>query len=421
MKEIKTDKFCESVVSVRSFLPLDRKTISTLNLLLGMLNRTTESFDTRKKVSGATGHAYGVRLGYGSVIFGDQVRIEFRMSFLKEALIGEEGYSRQLIELFDQFCFHPLLCEEALEEVRYLHKQTLAETAQNPDSLVLTQLWEALGGDGLFSINVQGYLEDLDAITLDDIKALRNTILALPACVYVCGDLSDAFRSYLMQSIQSRPISTSWKPCPDQACVTVSVEKNISQSALCMAYTTGINPEDDLYYPFTVLNALLGSSSISLLFETVREQYSLCYSISTYQTRFGGIEYIHMDTDRSNLEQARKLIDQVLDDVREGRVDAKTFEVVKNEIVDNLRGQNDSPAVLIEQTFINDILNRPISLDEIIEKIEAVSLEDVSKAARRMKPAVVSQVLQSAANGQSEETIEETADKEAKGDDAYAA
>ncbi|UNT94049.1 M16 family metallopeptidase [Allobaculum sp. Allo2] len=181
--------------------------------------------------------------------------------------------------------------------------------------------------------------------------------------------------------------------------VRVSEEREIAQSALCQVYTTDILPDDDDYYALLVLDSLLGGSSVSLLFEEVREKNSLCYSISTSLVRFSGLLLITTGAARSALPKVEELVRHILEQVKNKEVDPATFEMVKAEMIDSLKGQSDSAARMIEQEFLNQILHRTDDIGDVIESVRAVTLDDVARAAGKLKLAVTSSVMQAEAKG----------------------
>lgn len=395
MKEIKTEKFIENTISIRWFAPLTRQNITAWNLLNLMLAGRTEKFDTREKISKAAFHAYGLRNGYGLTGYGDKLMIEYRISWIRPDLVDDPEYPQEVLTMMDQMLNHHDFKEEHLTEAKYLLSNRLSQLLQDPDSRALQEAMAAAGKGTKLEIRMQGYLEDLDSITLDQIQELYESLKTLPQDTYVVGMLSDQVRAYLSQNFPGQPLQTTWSALQaKETAPEVVLEKEISQSSLVQIYETGILPQDPDYFALIVLNALLGSSSVSLLFEIIREQHSYCYSISSSLIRFDGVMVISTATDREHLAGVKKLIGQIIDDVRTLNYSKETFETVKGEICDTTAGQKDAPLGMLEQEFLNGILNRPITADQIIEKISAVTREEVARAADKLKLAASAQLIQ---------------------------
>lgn len=395
MKEIKTEKFTENSISIRWFAPLKKESITAWNLLNLMLSGRTEKYDTREKVSKAASHAYGLRNGYGLMGYGDKLMIEYRISWIRTDLIDDPNYPEEVLTMMDQVLNHPVFKEEHLKEAKYLLSNRLSQLAQDPDSRALQEAMAAAGKGTKLEIRMQGYLEDLDSITLDQIKELYASLKELPQETMVVGVLSDSVREYLEANYPGQPLQTTWRALKASSNPPeIRLEKEISQSSLVQIYETGILPQDPEYFALIVLNALLGSSSVSLLFEIIREQHSYCYSISSSMIRFDGVLVISTGTDRDHLDGVKKLIAQIIEDVRTMNYSEETFETVKGEICDNMAGQKDAPLGMVEQEFLNEILNRPMSVETIMERVMAVTREDVARAAAKLKLAASAELVQ---------------------------
>lgn len=395
MKEIKTQKFTENTISIRWFTDLDRKTITAWNLLTLVLSGRTEKYPTRQALSAAASHAYGLRAGYGLMGYGDKLMVEYRLSALRPDLVGQPGYENEVLDIMDQSIHHPLFRQEFLDEAKYLLKNRLMTMMQDPDARALQEALKAAGKGSRLEIRMQGYLEDIDQITLEDLKALYQSLGTLDSQTLVVGDIPASLHAWLEANYPGKALESSWSALrADKQPVNVRLEKEISQSSLVQVYETGILPQDSQYYALLVLNSLLGSSSVSLLFEIIREQHSYCYSISSSLIRFDGALLISTATSRKLLTDVKRLIAQILQDVQKGDFSTDTFETVKLEICDTLAGQKDSPAGMMEQEFLNEVLKRPIQVEEIKARIQAVTKEDVARAASGMKLAASAELVQ---------------------------
>lgn len=394
MKVIRTEKFIENTISVRWFTDLDRKTITTWNLLCALLSARTEKFNTRQAKAAADAHAYGARIGYGIMGYGEKLMIECRMSFIRSDLVQDAGYEQEVLTLLDQALNHPLLTEQFLQEAKYLLKNRLIYLDQDPDSRALREALKIAGKGNHLSISMQGYLEDLDAIELADIQSCYEMLKSLPSQTLMVGKFGEAITQMLETQFPGKPLSAKWQALVSVPFEEITLEREISQSSLVQIYETGILPQHEDYFALLVLNGLLGASSVSLLFETIREKHSYCYSIQTNLIRFDGALVISTGTDRKHLADVKRLIQEVIADVIAQNYDANTLESVKMEICDGMAGQKDSPTSMMEQQFLNEILNREISVDQIMDNIRSVNPEDLVRVASRLKLAASAQLVQ---------------------------
>ncbi len=394
MIEIRNEKFTENVLSIRYLCPLERKTITAWNILVLMLCGRSRKYSTREAMAQAVSHAYGLQGGYGLFGYGLQLMIEFRMRWIREDLIDQVEYNHEVQTLLHTFQHEPLLEEKYLEEAKYLLKKRLEAQEQDPDGKALQLACQKAGEGTHFALNLSGYLEEVDEITLETIQDLFQTLQKAPHITLFSGVLSDSLRP-LFQEEENSSLNVKWNLLkPSLLPKEVIVEKEISQSSLVQVYATGVAPNSPLYPALVVLSGLLGNSSVSLLFEIIREQYSYCYAISSSIIRFDGALLITTAAHRKNFPKIQELITTILDDIQNQRIDPSLLETIKKELCNNIRLQKDSLVGPINQQFVQTILNQEESAQDFIKKLEAVSVEDVSKMAKGLQLVASAQLLQ---------------------------
>ncbi|HOQ39430.1 MAG TPA: pitrilysin family protein [Fervidobacterium sp.] len=142
--------------------------------------------------------------------------------------------------------------------------------------------------------------------------------------------------------------------------------------------------DEEESYSSMVLNTLLGSGMSSLLFEQIREKKGLVYDISTnnIQSREWGVFSIYAATSEEN---AQELTKELFNLFRNFNLKKKLFDYGKKRLLGSLELVTESTSALTSlyiQYVANDLPLRTI--DEIIERIQAVTEEQVMKAFERM-------------------------------------
>lgn len=139
---------------------------------------------------------------------------------------------------------------------------------------------------------------------------------------------------------------------------------------------------DPRYFAMQVFTNLLGGGASSRLFQEVREKRGLCYTIYASHQPFSdtGIFSIYAGTDPND---ARDLTSVVVEELTDAAETANETEIarVKALIKVGLLGMLESSSARADQ-LARQILafGRPIPLDEIAARIDAVTIEDVRAA-----------------------------------------
>ncbi|WP_302955681.1 M16 family metallopeptidase [Faecalitalea cylindroides] len=385
MNYISSNKFSDVSVAIRTQLPLERSTITAYNILVYMLKTKTELFKTKQSLISNLNEAYGMKLACGLSSYGADLILTTRIQYIRSDWIEEEDYIHKVKEITDQVLFHSVLDEASFEEAKYLYRNKLTRILDDPDGLAIYTCLTTLNTNHEISIPIQGSLDDLDQLTLQDIQNVYSAYLKADKHIFVCGCLDEEMKTYLERMNSSSKLNSTRSLLPILDYQEEIIEKNISQSSIALVYATSTDILSEDYYKMFVMNSLLGQSPTSLLFEEVREKHSLCYSISSYLIQFDGALIITLGTNKENIEKAIDLINQQIQRIIDLDFDPELLNTAKKDCIDSLIVAQDYPFSQIDQRFMDVLLSRDTDRDKKIKNIQKVSLEDVSAAAKKLK------------------------------------
>lgn len=385
MNYISSNKFSDVSVAIRTQLPLERSTITAYNILVYMLKTKTELFKTKQALISNLNEAYGMKLACGLSSYGADLILTTRIQYIRSDWIEEEDYIHKVKEITDQVLFHSVLDEASFEEAKYLYRNKLTRILDDPDGLAIYTCLTTLNTNHEISIPIQGSLDDLDQLTLQDIQNVYSAYLKADKHIFVCGCLDEEMKTYLERMDSSSKLNSTRSLLPILDYQEEIIEKNISQSSIALVYATSTDILSEDYYKMFVMNSLLGQSPTSLLFEEVREKHSLCYSISSYLIQFDGALIITLGTNKENIEKAIDLINQQIQRIIDLDFDPELLNTAKKDCIDSLIVTQDYPFSQIDQRFMDVLLSRDTDRDKKIKNIQKVSLEDVSAAAKKLK------------------------------------
>ncbi len=161
-------------------------------------------------------------------------------------------------------------------------------------------------------------------------------------------------------------------------------EKETEQVHICFG-SEGLSRLDDARYAVQVLDALLGGTVSSRLFQVLREERGLVYSAfsahSSYQEL--GLFSIYVGVSKPNAGEVLKLLRQELNAVRQGQISedevSRAKEQLRGSILFGLESTSNRMSRLAKaEMFFGEI----VSADEIIERIQRVSKDDVIATAQ---------------------------------------
>ncbi|MBP2628824.1 MAG: processing peptidase [Firmicutes bacterium] len=163
-------------------------------------------------------------------------------------------------------------------------------------------------------------------------------------------------------------------------------KKAIEQVHLCLGTTSVPQSSPDIY-TIHILNNILGGGISSRLFQSIREEKGLAYSIYSYQTNYSdaGLFTIYAGTRPSNTAHVTDLIWQNIAELKAKGITpgelTKTKEQLKGSL---LLGLESSSSRMSRIGKMEITLGKYITLDDIVAKIDKVSLEDLRQITQQL-------------------------------------
>ncbi len=157
------------------------------------------------------------------------------------------------------------------------------------------------------------------------------------------------------------------------------VDKDVEQINICLGLP-GFSVSDDRRFAMMVLNNAIGGCMSSRLFQKIREERGLAYSIYSYPTSYADTGYfaLYAGTAASTAQTVTELMLNELREVREKGLTREEFNRAKEQMRDSyIIGQESTSARCSALGKAELILGEAASQDKLLTKLERVTLEDV--------------------------------------------
>jgi predicted Zn-dependent peptidase len=162
--------------------------------------------------------------------------------------------------------------------------------------------------------------------------------------------------------------------------------KDTEQYHICFG-APGIVREDERRYGLAVLDSIFGGSTSSRLFREVREKRGLAYSVGSYNEQYtdSGLVATYVGTREDNVEEACAVIGAELERLRTEPVSAVELSRAKENVKGRLVLSSESTAARMTRISRATLFGQPIeSLDEMLTKVDAVTVEQLSELASEL-------------------------------------
>jgi predicted Zn-dependent peptidase len=162
--------------------------------------------------------------------------------------------------------------------------------------------------------------------------------------------------------------------------------RKTEQAHICIG-TTGVSRHDPDRFAFGVVNNALGGGMSSRLFQEIREQRGLAYSVYSYHSMYAeaGLFCAYAGTTPIRAQEVVDLIRRELADVAEHGLTAAEFDRAKGHMKGALVLSQEDPGGRMSRLGKSEIGHGEIlTLSQMLRRVDAVSLEDARHVAERV-------------------------------------
>lgn len=304
------------------------------------------------------------------------------------AKVLDEHASFALEMLADMF-FHSTFVDEELQKERNVVLEEIKMYEDTPDDIVHDLLSKACYANHPLGYPILGTEETLRTFTGDSLRGyMADYYTPDRVVISVAGNVDESFiqqvESYFGFFTAKRKASESSAPSfqPQK----LARQKETEQAHLCIGFN-GLPVGHPDIYTLIILNNILGGSMSSRLFQEVREQRGLAYSVFSYHSSYqdSGLLAIYAGTGSNQLDLLFETIQETIDKLKEDGITEKELKNSKEQMKGSLMLGLESTNSRMSRNGKNELLlGRHRTLDEIIEEINSVTVEKVNELARRI-------------------------------------
>ncbi|MGM9986507.1 MAG: M16 family metallopeptidase [Bacillaceae bacterium] len=284
--------------------------------------------------------------------------------------------------LADMF-FHSKFEEVELAKEKNVVLEEIKMYEDTPDDLVHDMLSKAIYQENPLAYPILGTEQTLETFTGDTLRNYMNDFyIPEEVVISIAGNIDDTFIKVVEEYFGRYKTSGTKKQFETpvfHAGHNVRTKKETEQAHLCLGFN-GLNVSAPNVYDLVVLNNILGGSMSSRLFQEVREQRGLAYSVFSYHSAYEdcGTLTIYAGTSNSQLDILYDTIIQTVEKVKEDGVTDKELANSKEQLKGNLMLGLESTNSRMSRNGKNELLlGYHRSLDEIIESINHVSHQSI--------------------------------------------
>ncbi|AFS78557.1 M16 family peptidase [Gottschalkia acidurici 9a] len=297
-----------------------------------------------------------------------------------------DNHLSDAIEILADMLFNSKFDEEEMKKEKGVILEEIKMYEDSPEDLVTDLLAKSIFNNHQLGMPILGSSETLNNLTREDILDYyktyytpENTVISI-AGNFKEEDIMDLIKEYFGNwEPNQKNLEVNNPPKIDRN--IISKVKDIEQMHLCLGME-GINSGNMDLYPLLVLNNIFGGGMSSRLFQTVREDMGLAYSIYSYMYSYKdvGVFSIYAGMNKENILTVSEIIVKNINEIKKNLINEEEMNKSKEQLKGNY-------ILGLESTFSRMsyigrselLLGRTDTPEELLEKIDKVKIEDIRK------------------------------------------
>lgn len=275
-----------------------------------------------------------------------------------------------------------------LERERGVILQELGQAEDTPDDIIFDRFQETAYPGQALGRPVLGRAPIIESLPRERLIEFRERYYGAASMVLAASGRVDHERLVEMAAKAFRDLPRAAEDNKEPARYTggdFRDDKDLEQVHLVVGFP-GVSYDDEDYYAAAVLSTLLGGGMSSRLFQEIRENRGLCYTISSFSASYldGGVFGIYTGTGEKEVVELMPLLADQLHSVKKPAADDEVRRAraqMKAGLLMSLESTNARMDALGSHLLI---YGRPIPVEEITTGIDSVTAEDIARVASRI-------------------------------------
>ena len=298
------------------------------------------------------------------------------------------------LDVLSDLVFTPSLREDDLKLEREVVLEEIARMEETPDDLVFELHSDFLYDGHPYGAPILGTRQTVEALSVGNLVRVHeesyrpgNIVVAVAGQVDH-EDLLERVRSLWPETAACDGVEN----VPAVASTAVGsrvVHRSGGRQVHLIAGALGLDHASPLRHAAVVVGQALGGGMSSRLFQRVREQLGLAYSVFSFQSFYarGGHVGAYLGTRPESAAEAREVLLEELRKLSESGLSGKELAEIKEQIKGQVLLSLESPAARMHRLAATDLYSEPYrNLDALVDLIDGIDSGQAAEVAKLYDP-----------------------------------
>lgn len=392
-------KFNRCRISIHFAFPARRETATAHALLPLLMERGYADCPDMTQMTKKLARLYGADLTVDARPLGCNHNLCVSVTGIKDAFALEgEHLTGEYTALALGTAFHPYFVggvfdPESVGIEKQMLKKALEDEINEKRLYCQRQANREFFGDSPAGVRQEGYLEEVDDLTPEDLTAAYQEMLRTANIELIVLGCDEEQTITVKNALLAELNNIDRAPLPLVANMAMPYQEPVKkteyfdtvQAKLCMLFTLGEPMRPEQLAAVRLAMSLYGGSVTSRLFLNVRERDHLCYYCSSAFQSFTGSMAVNSGVEHADAARAEKAILKELDDLRTGPITDEELEDCRRSLLSGMTGLEDTLGGIETWYYMEVVRGGTIQTpDDAREALRQVTKDDVRVILRQL-------------------------------------
>ncbi len=288
------------------------------------------------------------------------------------------------IDVLTDMLFNSKFDDIDIEKESKVILEEISMYEDSPDDIIFTKLQKEIWKDSSLGYGILGTKENVSNFKRQDFfdymneKYVGENIVIAIAGSFDKEKILCNIKEKMMHMPKGKPsleANNKYIYTPSRT----KIYKDIEQLHLAIVFD-GISIKDKYNYSMSLLNTIIGGGMSSILFQKVREEHGLAYSIYSYNNSYvnNGLFNIYVALNKSQLQKTISIIYEEINNLKNNKITKEQIEKTKEQLKSNyimgLESTSNRMSSIGRSKILIDKIKTP---DEIIQEVDLIKKEDI--------------------------------------------
>lgn len=296
------------------------------------------------------------------------------------------GHAQEAFEILSDLFLNSTFPEDEMSREKGVITEEINMNDDTPDDLCLDLLSRAFYGERGYGRNILGSRKNVNGFTRSDIKSyMKKRYTPGNIVISMAGNIEPQLAEELAEKYFASIPSSRTENTPVKVELTANSlfrKKEIEQIHLGFAFPS-VKRYDPLFDATQIMNCVLGGSMSSRLFQKVREELGLAYTVYSYASAYAetGSLVVYAGVNAENYLKSAQAIFDCINDIKKKNVSKEEFMRGKEQLTSSsvfAQESTSSQMLLYGKELVYS--GKVYDFEERVKKIASVTLDDVLSA-----------------------------------------